>query len=94
MALILENKELETGIILENSYIRVTEVHCDKDNLNFIVGIYKDKDARQEGKRVILTKSYSCKHYVDSESYNSIKQAYEYLKTLEEFKDSIDDLEY
>lgn len=92
MALIL-NKELDSGIVLDKSYHKISSLTCTANIIDFVVEIYKDKEARQNNKKAIECKSYRCSHDVTNESFNSIKQAYEYLKTLSEYKNSEDDLD-
>lgn len=92
MALIVK-KELENGIILENSYHKIQEVIATKDVLEFRVAIYKDKEAREQEKKIIEFKIYNCIHNTTVSSKNSIEQAYQYLKTLIEYENSIDDFE-
>ena len=91
MALILK-KEMETGLIVEEAYCKVEEINANKERMNFYLNIYLNKEARDNNKTPLETKFYSCEHSVLT-AENSIKQAYNHLKTLEEFKDSIDDLD-
>lgn len=91
MALILK-KEMDTGLILENAYCKVEEVNTNKEKMNFYLGIYLNKDARDNCKLPLETKLYTCGHDIKIEQ-NSIRQAYEYLKELDEFSNAIDDLE-
>lgn len=92
MALILK-KELENGITLNESYHKISSVSCTSNVIDFNVEIYKDKEARENNKKAVEIKSFRCSHDVTNTSVNSIKQAYEYLKTLDEYSNSIDDLE-
>lgn len=91
MALILK-KEMDTGLVVDNVYCKVEEINANKEKMNFYLGIYLNKDARDGDKIPLETKFYSCEHNVLINE-NSIRQSYNYLKTLEEFKDAVDDLE-
>lgn len=90
MALILK-KEMDTGVVLENAYCKVEEVTANKEKMNFYLGIYLNKVARNNDKTPLETKFYSCEHNV-LVNENSIRQAYNYLKTLDEFENAVDDL--
>lgn len=92
MALILK-KELENGITLNESYHKISSISCNSNVIDFNVEIYKDKEARENNKKVVECKNYRCSHDVTNTSVNSIRQAYEHLKTLDEYKLAIDDLE-
>lgn len=91
MALIIK-KVMNTGIVAEDSYCKVEEINANKDSMNFYLGIYLNKVARNSNKSPLETILYTCNHDINTNK-NSIKQAYEYLKTLEEYKNAIDDLE-
>ena len=60
--------------------------------MSFHLSVYLNKEARNNNKIPFQTKIFSCEHNLELEE-NSIKQAYNYLKTLDEYKESIDDLE-
>jgi len=92
MALI-KKLELKTGIILENAYFKIPGVNCTKEFMNFTVDIYKDKESRESGKLQVGSISYECLHDTSENSTNCIRQAYQYLKTLDEYEGGIDDLE-
>lgn len=92
MALV-KKMELSNGIILDKSYSKIAEVVCNKEVINFTLVIYKDKECRILNKDSVQVKHYACTHNINFNSENSIKQSYEYLKTLDEYKDAIDDLD-
>lgn len=91
MALILK-KELESGLILEEAYCKVEEINANKEKMNFYLSTYLNKEARDNNKAPLETRFYSCNHNV-LVNKNSIRQAYMYLKSLEDFSEAIDDLE-
>lgn len=80
---IIKDTELENGIKVDGAYLRVENITLDKTSISFNVRKYVDK-----------TKSFFSEEYLtcsyDIEGENPFIQAYEYLKTLEEFKDSED----
>lgn len=74
---------LETGVCVNNAYCRIENITIDKHNMNFNIRKYADKD------KPFFDEQYlSCSYNIECE--NLFKQAYEYLKTLEEFKDAED----
>lgn len=80
---IMKNIELENGIKVDGAYLRVEFPSVTKDKLTFNLRKYVSTDKPFFAEEVI-----ECKY--DIEGDNPFKQAYEYLKTLEEFKDAED----
>jgi len=70
-------------------YIRVGIIEGDKDSLIFSVDFY----GNQLDTKPKITKRYQFKPSIEDTAPNFIKQAYEYLKTLDDFFDAIDILE-
>ena len=93
MALIL-NKGFENGIIVNNSYARIDSIFGSKSKIEFTLNYYINKDAFSKNNSYLEQELYSFIPSVEQNSSNFIKQGYEYLKTLEEFKSATDDLEY
>jgi hypothetical protein len=75
---IIGNIHLEKQI---NSYIKVSNVNGDKNNIEFIVS-YLNDDVQIGFKKFNFTPTL--------EGENFIKQAYLHLKTLPEFADAVD----
>lgn len=75
-------------IIVENTYIKITNQEGDKNNIKIIVTIFDKKDGN-----IVNRKYYSFIPNVEDGASNFIKQGYEFLKTLDEYKDAIDILE-
>lgn len=78
----LENNfgELST---FEKSYIKIESLNGDKNNINLNVSFYSNID----NKRFLKATNVS---FIPTLDKNFIEQGYEYLKTLEEFKDAKD----
>jgi hypothetical protein len=79
-------KNLDTvyGINIPDAYFRVTSaVIQNKNCLGFTVNSYADKNLQAIG-----SSQYSCEYDINGE--NPLKQAYIYLRTLEEFSTAID----
>jgi hypothetical protein len=72
------------GFIVEDAYYRVESVTLlGKTRMNFSVMAYKDVE-----KESFSNNSYVCEYNLLGD--NPIKQAYNHLKTLPDFADSID----
>lgn len=85
--------ELESGIIVEEAYIRVQGINGNKNILAVSLEVFASKQLCDEGKQPISYMSFT---FVPDTSENSLrwdKQAYDHLKTLPEFAGSIDVLE-
>ncbi len=74
-----------TEEILENAYIKVDNQNGNKTNVHLEVGIY----TRKEG-ILVFSSVYNFVPNIEDSAPNFIKQGYEYLKTLDEYKDTID----
>ncbi len=95
--------ELSTGIVLDNSYHRLTSVILDYINKNFqlVVSIFVNQQMREEGKNQILTNYYTNSdretfdEYFSIESLNQsgqnpVERGYVYLKSLPDYQDGVD----
>jgi hypothetical protein len=89
MALIKSIKLLN-GIELKDGYFKIFNIMGDKNMLSLNVQIYFSKEHCDNTGIPIAGDSYSFKPAVLNESENFLKQGYDYLKTLPEFKDAID----
>ena len=82
MALLI-TKKTDTGLLVENTYSRIDNISISRNRMTVTLNYYKDKDLLP-----FAWNTYGCRYTIDGE--NPFKQAYEYLKTIEEFKDSND----
>lgn len=80
---ITKNIELQNGLKVEEAYLRVEVPSITKDKMIFTLRKYVNTDKPFFSEEVI-----ECGY--DLEGENPFKQAYEYLKTLEEFRDAED----
>ena len=77
--------ELTQTETIENAYIVISDIRGNKENLTIAINIYtEDKTKIKQIKRYCFTPS------VGDGAVNFIAQGYEYLKTLDEFKDATD----
>lgn len=80
---IMKNIELENGIKVDGAYLRVENISLNKTDISFNIRKYVDKN------KSFFSEDYlTCLYNIEGE--NPFIQAYEYLKTLEEFKDAED----
>lgn len=70
-------------INIKDAYIKVDYVSGNKDRVYMQVSIYKEKSCEN----IMKKENYS---FIPNMEDNFIKQSYEYLKTLDEFKDAKD----
>ena len=82
MALLI-TKKTDTGLLVENTYSRIDNISISRNRMTITLNYYKDKDFLP-----FAWSTYGCRYTTDGE--NPFKQAYDYLKTLDEFKDSED----
>ena len=80
---IKKDVKLETGINVNGAYCRVENITIDKQTISFNLRKYVDVNLP------FFNEMYYSTSY-DINGENTFVQAYEYLKTLEEFKDAED----
>jgi hypothetical protein len=84
--------ESDVGIEIQNAYILIDEYSCVENNVNARIRAYVSKDMKEQGKAFISGSediiSLQC-DYSDM-AINTKKQIYEYMKTLDKYKDSTD----
>lgn len=86
-----QNVNFENGISLNNAYIKILKLSGNKENIFLEVGVFKDFNYTDD--KYVKKSYYNFKPNVADNSDNFIKQGYEFLKTLEEFKGAMDILE-
>lgn len=79
------------NIEVKDAYIKVTAVSVDNYNqCSLIVKFFKDKaTSKDNSKEAIITKNYNF-NYDKATLKNVFAVAYEFLKTEEEYSDSVD----
>lgn len=70
-------------VVFNNAYFAITSISGNKNNIDVCLSLFKEKNG-------ILIKSDIYSFIPSLQGENFITQAYEYLKTLEEFKDAED----
>ena len=75
------NVDLQNGIVVKGAYCRIESIKCDKVKMEFVLRKYTDKEKPSFSETTFVS-------FYDINGENCFKQAYEYLKTLEDFKDS------
>lgn len=76
------NREFK-GLTLQDAYHRIASVDVTKSEMTFSVSVGVNEESEQ-----LFAKCYHCNY--DIEGNNPIKQAYEHLKSLEEYAGSKD----
>lgn len=87
---ISKNLEIENGLSLNGAYIRIDSVSGSKNSLVISANAYTSKESFLQGNEYLKNNIYQFIPSVEDNSENFIKQGYEYLKSLEEYKDAID----
>lgn len=76
-------------LIFNNAYIQIVFLSGSKNGLKISVNMYDSKNKEN----IIHKEDYTFIPSVSDDSKNFIKQGYEFLKTLDEYKDALDVLE-
>jgi hypothetical protein len=82
--------ESDMGLSFPNTYCYIHKIGGSKELLYIQVNWYVDQTARFSNMKPIESKGYSFVPDVNEDALNFIKQGYLYLKTLEEFSNTID----
>lgn len=70
---------------ITNAYIKIINQHGNKEKIQLDIGIFDKKDGN-----LLIPEYYEFIPDISETSKNFIKQGYEYLKTLDKFKDATD----
>lgn len=89
----VKNIILNNGLSVENAYIRIDTVAGYKGRLDISVNSYLSKESFLSNQGYLEQKMYNFIPNVEDDAINFIKQGYEYLKTLDEYRDTTDILE-
>lgn len=78
------------NITIENAYIKAEGFTGYKNGLTFYMRAYKDKDSSNSTDNILTSDEIT---FVPDDSENALrwdKQAYEYVKSLDEYSDVVD----
>ena len=97
--------ELESGVILPSAYIKISTFYFynksgDSSYVNIEVNIFKDQQARLDGKPEVAKFIHKCSEpkfneyfslvVLNGENINMISQSYEWMKTMNIYSGSSD----
>lgn len=71
---------------ITSTYQQITGIQGNKENITLVLSVYKDSTKNN----LLTTKNYTFTPSVIDDSTNFIQQGYDYLKTLDEFKNATD----
>lgn len=91
MGLIVQTT-LDSGITVNNSYVRIDNFSGTKEEVTIDVKFYADKQSQREGKPYVQSTFYSFSYDINN-AQNLLQQAYSMIKGLPEFLNATDDLE-
>lgn len=77
--------DLESGLTVENAYLRIKSFNGSESRVSFILYIYTNKDNFKNGKPAISQKSYNMDFDKDR---NLFRQMYNFLLTLPEYENA------
>jgi hypothetical protein len=97
MALQIQVTFPKYGFTASNAYLRVSNLRIDDSNAGWIVTFnlkcYFSANAKNNGKKPIEEEYHTFPYSVSSsnqDQYNTVKQAYQYLKTLSQYSSATD----
>jgi hypothetical protein len=85
-----QNITLNNGLNIENAYIRIDTFSGSKKSVQIIVNSYISQESFNNGIGYLEQNIYTFTPDVSNTAKLVIKQGYEYIKTLEEYKDAVD----
>lgn len=85
-----QNQQLQNGLIANNAYIRIDTVSGYKGEITISVNSYVSRQAFLDGAPYLEQKFYAFVPNTNPDAREMWTQGYEYLKTLDEYKDALD----
>ena len=82
-------KEIVSNVEIPSAYIKITNIEGNKNSIFIDIEIFNNNECNT----LLEIKRYYFKPSVEDTASNFIKQGYEYLKTLDEYKDAVDVLD-
>lgn len=86
MALICD-VELESGLTIQNAYLRISRFEGTEKNVNFNLRVYVDKASYEDEKLPVTQINYSMEFDKDR---NLFRQMYEHLTSLSEYTNAVE----
>ena len=98
MGLLITDYETKHGVVLESAYLKfcsgtIVSWHSPKRSyFDFDVDVFASIEAREAGKPRLESLNFNMRLNTDGDAdqYNVIKQAYNYLATLEQYDEARD----
>lgn len=90
MALKMTNYYLDNGLFAPMVFFKIESINGTVNNMSADVKFYVSEEAIESGVNFIEQKIYTFTPDVSKEAQNYHIQGYEFLKTLEEFKNAVD----
>lgn len=87
---IKKNITLKNGLEVEDAYMRIDTISGYKKSITISLNIYISKDAFMENKPYIQQNFHTFTPNVSIGAKCIWEQAYEYIKSIDEYRDSID----
>lgn len=88
MALLVD-KIIINGVEVRNAYARVDTIQGNKNKIEFSLNYYVNREQYQGGFGYLKQELFSYKPDISDTSVNFFKQSYDFLKTLETFKNAL-----
>lgn len=82
--------KLSNGLEIKDAYIRIDTVNGFKNGIDISVNFYVSQETFNNGQGYLEQRMYNFVPSVEDTAPNFIKQGYDYLKTLDEYKDAVD----
>lgn len=90
----LTAEDTEVGMALLEAYARILNISCDShDRVEFSVGVYVNKAARDADRRPIKQDRLIIDEFDFDDQKSIKKKLYEFMKTLDAYKTATDVLE-
>lgn len=80
----------DSGLTVNNAYLRIVAVNGGKEAITAIVVAHINKEAVESGLAPIKETYFTFVPSVEKHAANFIQQAYDYGKTIEDYKEAID----
>lgn len=88
-----KNHKTSSGLNINNAYYRVTSLESDHKVTRFFLAVYVSRDEFLMGRGALELENHLFNPDVSDDAPNFFRQAYAYLKSIDNYEDAVDVLE-
>lgn len=90
---LIKSITLNSGLEVNDAYFRIDSLHSDQVSCDITITAYISREAYLGGKAFLSAERHDFKPETDDDAPNIFRQAYAYLKSVDDYRDAEDVLE-